>query len=160
MTLYLILRSIPGTFDRPSGLHFWLGLVHTLNKGYFQSSNTTIYKLVLVKLISSLVDAKNAKGPSCTKPFVFLSRHAIYPFLGSCPVGKAWVDFPSTTDTAHADGTECSNMGNCNRVTGVCECRTGFGGQACDRCEQLHSSSTEDFLLHIHDEYVASRASW
>ena len=53
----------------------------------------------------------------------------------SCPVGRAWTDFPSAENVAHADGVECSNMGDCNRETGLCECRTGFSGQACDRCE-------------------------
>lgn len=28
-------------------------------------------------------------------------------------------------------------MGDCNRITGLCECRTGFAGQACDRCKFL-----------------------
>ena len=52
-----------------------------------------------------------------------------------CPVGRAWIDYPSAPNTAHADGVECSNMGICNRVSGLCECRSGFVGQACDRCE-------------------------
>jgi hypothetical protein len=49
-----------------------------------------------------------------------------------CPAGVAWVDFPSANNTAHANFTECSNMGNCNRATGQCECRFGFSGPACD----------------------------
>ncbi len=27
-----------------------------------------------------------------------------------CPAAKAWVDYPSDNNTAHADFTECSNM--------------------------------------------------
>lgn len=54
-----------------------------------------------------------------------------------CPVGRAWTDFPSAENVAHAAGVECSNMGDCNRITGLCECRTGFAGQACDRCKFL-----------------------
>jgi hypothetical protein len=49
-----------------------------------------------------------------------------------CPSGTAWVDFPYANNTAHANYTECSNMGVCNRVTGQCQCRFGFGGAACD----------------------------
>ena len=53
--------------------------------------------------------------------------------LRTCPAGYAWVDLPSATDTAHGFYTECSNMGDCNRETGQCLCRAGFGGPACDR---------------------------
>ncbi|CAM9624433.1 unnamed protein product, partial [Sphacelaria rigidula] len=61
------------------------------------------------------------RGPDCS--------------LRACPVGRAWVDFPSDTNTAHADGVECSNMGTCDRVFGTCSCRDGFEGQACGRRE-------------------------
>ncbi|CAB1097259.1 unnamed protein product [Ectocarpus sp. CCAP 1310/34] len=67
------------------------------------------------------------RGPDCS--------------LKRCPVGRAWTDFPSAENVAHADGVECSNMGNCNRITGLCECRTGFAGQACDRLECPSSCS-------------------
>ena len=53
--------------------------------------------------------------------------------LRTCPAGYAWVDLPSATDTAHGYYTECSNMGDCNRETGQCVCRPGFGGPACDQ---------------------------
>lgn len=52
--------------------------------------------------------------------------------LRLCPGGKAWVDFPVSKDLAHNNYTECSNMGTCNRGTGKCNCRKGFGGPACD----------------------------
>ncbi|CAM9386537.1 unnamed protein product [Pylaiella littoralis] len=61
------------------------------------------------------------RGPDCS--------------LKACPVGRAWADFPSAENVAHATGAECSKTGDCNRVTGLCECRTGFAGQACDRLE-------------------------
>lgn len=53
--------------------------------------------------------------------------------IRTCPAGRAWFDFPTATDVAHQNNTECSNMGNCNRDTGICECRDGYGGPACDK---------------------------
>lgn len=50
-----------------------------------------------------------------------------------CPSGRAWVDFATANDTAHADYVECSNMGYCDRVTGECICREGLSGSACQR---------------------------
>mmetsp|Transcript_6213 Transcript_6213/g.9365 ORF Transcript_6213/g.9365 Transcript_6213/m.9365 type:complete len:755 (+) Transcript_6213:104-2368(+) len=50
-----------------------------------------------------------------------------------CPAGVAWFDHPYADNMAHAEFTECSNMGVCNRKTGECECRRGFSGAACDQ---------------------------
>lgn len=50
----------------------------------------------------------------------------------SCPVGRAWFDEATADDIAHAL-VECSNMGLCDRATGVCSCRDNFEGVACDR---------------------------
>lgn len=50
--------------------------------------------------------------------------------LIDCPVGKSWFSMPTSDNTAHADA-ECSDMGICNRNTGVCECHDGFTGGAC-----------------------------
>jgi hypothetical protein len=52
--------------------------------------------------------------------------------LQSCPFGLAWVDYATGNDIAH-NPAECSNMGACDRSSGVCECRTGWDGTACDR---------------------------
>eukprot|EP01031_Cornospumella_fuschlensis_P038733 gene38733-47091_t len=52
--------------------------------------------------------------------------------LRMCASGKAWVDLPSGDDLAHAEYAECSNMGSCDRTTGLCRCREGFTGAACD----------------------------
>lgn len=64
--------------------------------------------------------------------------------LRKCPSDKAWADFASGVDTAHAD-TECSNMGICDRKTGRCACRTGFEGLACERmsCPSSFEVGTE-----------------
>ena len=52
---------------------------------------------------------------------------------GLCPSGNAWVDHATANNTAHAALTECSNMGVCDRATGLCDCRAGFTGEACQR---------------------------
>ena len=49
-----------------------------------------------------------------------------------CPYGQAWADQGSATDVAHGLA-ECSNMGTCDRTQGICSCRTGYEGIACDR---------------------------
>ena len=51
----------------------------------------------------------------------------------SCPYGAAWVDLAAGNDNAH-NAAECSNMGLCDRSTGTCTCRTGFGGKVCPPC--------------------------
>jgi hypothetical protein len=50
----------------------------------------------------------------------------------ACPKGAAWADYASATDVAHALA-ECSNMGSCDRTSGVCKCVSGFEGAACER---------------------------
>ena len=51
--------------------------------------------------------------------------------LIDCPVGKSWFSMPTSDNAAHADA-ECSDMGKCNRETGVCDCADGFTGGACE----------------------------
>ena len=51
-----------------------------------------------------------------------------------CPVGIAWFDEATATDTAHSPA-ECSNRGICNYRTGECMCQEGFSGTACDRMD-------------------------
>ena len=48
----------------------------------------------------------------------------------ACPEGPAWFSMPTSDNTAHSD-MECSGMGLCDHQTGVCECREGFEGSAC-----------------------------
>ena len=45
--------------------------------------------------------------------------------------GSAWFDEPTASDTAHGLAV-CSNMGTCDRSTGLCTCRLGFIGPACE----------------------------
>jgi hypothetical protein len=62
----------------------------------------------------------------------FPGFHGVDCSIRLCPSGTAWVDFPSSTNIAHAPFTECSNMGSCNRTSGICECNFGYYGPACD----------------------------
>jgi len=50
-----------------------------------------------------------------------------------CPAGIAWFDYATGNQTAHRDLFECSNNGFCDRQDGICECRKGFEGHACER---------------------------
>lgn len=52
--------------------------------------------------------------------------------LRVCPAGKAWADVSDIEGDVHRV-TECSGRGSCNRKTGMCECYTGFAGNACQR---------------------------
>jgi len=58
------------------------------------------------------------EGPTCS--------------LRSCPKGPAWFDLPVDATTAHLP-VECSNMGICNHITGLCICRAGWEGEACEK---------------------------
>eukprot|EP01038_Epipyxis_sp_PR26KG_P014657 gene14657-19692_t len=55
--------------------------------------------------------------------------------LRLCPAATGWVGTPSHNNSiasVHNQFAECSNMGICDRKTGICNCRKGFGGSACD----------------------------
>lgn len=51
----------------------------------------------------------------------------------SCPKGPAWFNKPSVDNLAHDVEVECSNMGLCDHITGLCKCRDGYEGEACER---------------------------
>jgi hypothetical protein len=51
--------------------------------------------------------------------------------IPDCPMGHAWFDEPHTGVKAH-QLAECSNMGICHKRSGVCNCRDGYSGAACD----------------------------
>lgn len=53
-----------------------------------------------------------------------------------CPKGTSWFTYPNLNNVAHvAEYNECSDMGVCDRTTGVCECVAGFTGAACNRVQ-------------------------
>lgn len=66
--------------------------------------------------------------------------------LRTCPAGKAWVDIPTATNTAHAQA-ECSNKGTCDRTSGKCTCFEGFTGDACQRLS-CPSTNTDECSGH------------
>ena len=83
----------------------------------------------------------------------FPSYHGIDCSSRLCPSGKAWFDFPTSSNNAHSLLTECSNMGTCNRYTGICKCRNGFGGPACDKMicpTKIDSKYTSGVTLPCH----------
>lgn len=50
-----------------------------------------------------------------------------------CPHGKSWLAYPTADHVRARPRVECSNMGSCDMRTGVCNCRAGFEGRACER---------------------------
>eukprot|EP00602_Paraphysomonas_sp_CaronLab_P009357 CAMPEP_0185037684 /NCGR_PEP_ID=MMETSP1103-20130426/32436_1 /TAXON_ID=36769 /ORGANISM="Paraphysomonas bandaiensis, Strain Caron Lab Isolate" /LENGTH=715 /DNA_ID=CAMNT_0027575783 /DNA_START=415 /DNA_END=2562 /DNA_ORIENTATION=- len=61
--------------------------------------------------------------------------------VGSCPMGRAWFDEAISSTEAH-QLTECSSMGMCDRQTGLCNCNTGYSGDACQYMDCPLDSST------------------
>ncbi len=65
-------------------------------------------------------------------PFDSLNYSLVY-YIGAdcslkiCPYSLAWADQSLGEDDAH-NSAECSNMGLCDRATGLCTCRKGFEG--------------------------------
>ncbi len=59
----------------------------------------------------------------------------------TCPSGRSWGDMPSAQGHAHVNLEECSGRGKCNKVTGACQCFTGFTGSACQRAKCINDCS-------------------
>lgn len=64
----------------------------------------------------------------------------------TCPHGLAWFGYPygANDSTLHDQNVECSNAGDCDRSTGICMCRSGFTGAACDRLDCPKGMAVED----------------
>ena len=50
-----------------------------------------------------------------------------------CPYGNSWLAYPTANHVRERPRVECSNMGSCDMTTGVCTCREGYEGRACER---------------------------
>lgn len=79
--------------------------------------------------------------------------------LMTCPRGVSWIRnwsqnyvdtvggsftanaAPSHSACKHADFTECSDMGTCDRSSGSCDCFEGYEGSACQRTTCLNDCS-------------------
>lgn len=86
-------------------------------------------------------DVTDVKSPSCA--------------FRTCPSGNSWANpsnpGPSTSwDSGYAHGIrECSNIGNCNRQTGHCECPSGFHGESCQRRSCFNDCSGHGDCLNM-----------
>jgi hypothetical protein len=67
----------------------------------------------------------------------------------SCPRGRAWFDEAislteahQVTSTSTSTRSECSGMGICDHTTGLCHCRKGFSGSACQYFDCPYDTST------------------
>ena len=49
-----------------------------------------------------------------------------------CPRGYDWFAPPHEAHEAHKGNVQCSGAGDCDEVTGVCSCKTGYIGSACE----------------------------
>ena len=60
--------------------------------------------------------------------------------LRTCPRGYAWAASP-VAHNDHKTPLECSGKGNCDRLTGRCDCFYGFWGIACQRSDCKDATS-------------------
>jgi hypothetical protein len=61
--------------------------------------------------------------------------------VATCPKGRAWFDEAISTTEAH-QAAECSNMGMCDRSTGLCLCAEGYSGEACQYLDCPYNLTT------------------
>ena len=72
--------------------------------------------------------------------------------LRSCARGPAWSGKPTADDEAHSIA-ECSNVGVCNRRSGLCECTPGFTGAACERMNCIDNCSGHGNCMSVGEQY-------
>ena len=62
-----------------------------------------------------------------------------------CPFGPSWLAVPVEHYTRNAQFEECSDMGHCDMLSGICKCRDGYEGAACERIGCPMSSDNATF---------------
>ena len=74
----------------------------------------------------------------------------------SCPRGRSWFSLPFQPNVAHSSTklVLCSDAGTCDEASGLCNCRKGFGGQACER---LACPTVNDKVCNGHGECLSMR---
>lgn len=50
-----------------------------------------------------------------------------------CMFGISWGDVPDYDGDGHPTRRECSDIGICDRSTGLCKCPHGYTGRACEK---------------------------
>ena len=85
--------------------------------------------------------------------------HGIECAQATCPKDYPFFAEPNTVKKARWDKVECSDMGICDRMTGMCHCRPGFVGPACNILDCDRDSATGDECSgqgrceNLHDTY-------
>lgn len=70
----------------------------------------------------------------------------------ACPRAAAWVSYGAGgTDDVHSVEAECSGVGSCDAVRGLCACQSGFSGAA---CQTLACPSTGSLVCSNHGRCV------
>jgi hypothetical protein len=67
----------------------------------------------------------------------------VYPhiiIIEYCPHGQSWLSKPVENNMRNRNLVPCSNMGRCNEITGLCACRKGYEGRACERSKYINST--------------------
>ena len=108
------------------------------------SGSTPTYKCTCFDGWGSSTDIADYKAPDCS------SR--------SCPYGRRWFDIAQSTVSGHRDA-ECSGIGDCNRITGVCMCPIGYEGKSCNIKKCLNSCSGHGRCLDM-QQYAAEATAF
>lgn len=88
-------------------------------KGSFKRDNTHCNGKGMIRSDNTCNCYSGYRGANCT--------------LRYCPFGQSWATMPTADHVRNRPNVECSNMGLCDIHTGLCACRDGFEGRACER---------------------------
>jgi hypothetical protein len=80
--------------------------------------------------------------------------HGFYCQFLYCPFGKSWHSTPTASNTRNEEYVVCSNMGDCDDMTGQCQCRPGYEGRACERasCPRLPLSYMTSMYANVQQD--------